>query len=97
MIVTARPSAWAGREERREQIGGEVLEAGHRVGMQEPVEQPQLPLFALEASAERALVREEAGDPVRQHAVERSLPRRHRIVSPSPRATSRSVSTATLV
>ena len=97
MIVAARPSARTGREERREQIGGDVLDPCHRVDVQEAVEQVQLPLFAAEAPAERPLVREEAGNAVRQHTVKRSLPRPHRMVSPSPRATSRSVSTATFV
>jgi hypothetical protein len=97
VIVAARPAARPRREELREHVGRDLLDVFDLPGGQEAVEQVELALFTPEAPTERALVGEEARDPVCEHAVQCRCPRPHRMVSPSPRATSRNASTATLV
>ena len=90
MIEAARPGPGPGREEVLEQGGGQLAELPGTVLAGEAHQQPQLVLLAVVLAAERPLVLEEALDGGFQVLAHPSTS------SPSPRATWRSDSTATL-
>lgn len=96
LVITAATPPGVRGQEGRDDVGGEVVDPRDLLLHEEAIEQAELFVFRVEAAAERALVREKTRDAIGQGTLEAGPSRDPRMASPSPRATSRRASTATL-
>lgn len=97
VIVTARPRPRSSHEKGLDHHGRDGVERGDALRLEMPIEQPERVGLGLVAAPEHPLVRDELRDLLRQWTGESLSEPGHRIASPSPSATSRSASIATLL
>ena len=90
MVEAARPSSLSRCDERIDERRRELVELGKALLLREHEQQAQRRLLGQVLAPEGSLVSEEVGD------CDSEVPIHARTVSPSPMATSRSASTATL-
>lgn len=93
VVIAAGRYPGTGGQEHVEQLRGDRIDDSYGLPNEEEVKQPQSLLLGVEATAQSALVGEELLHFACQGTFEDG---RHTISSPSPRATSRRSSTATL-
>ena len=97
MIIAAWVPPGPARQEGAEHGRRHAGKIGNAVLDKVAVEQAKSPLLSIEAAVQGTLVRDEAADRLGQRAAQVGVHDSHGSASPSPRAMSRSVSTATLV
>ena len=98
VVVAARRRPWTGDEEVVDQCGRDVTDRADAVPREEAIEQAQGALLGTVVAPERALVRQKGLHPVGEDAPKSDPEAAHTTSSsPSPQATSRRVSMATLL